>query len=172
MQHTSLVPTGAIADLNRRIDRALTYRDRNALASVRAVVAWLATLANASEAFEGDMMLGVVFMAIGQATVSHIAPERHLTDFDIGLTPDDMRRPVSVLSIAGSLNIPRETARRYVARLIDLGYCQRVHGRRVIIPGEVYRRPELAQALGHNKRDLLMLIAAYRRAGAPIEDAG
>ena len=34
----------------------------------------LRTLANASEAFEGDMMLGVVFMAIGQATVSHIAP--------------------------------------------------------------------------------------------------
>ncbi|MCX7586189.1 hypothetical protein [Phenylobacterium sp. 58.2.17] len=131
----------------------------------------LRTLANASEVFEGDMMLGVVFMAIGQATVSHIAPERHLTDFDAGLTPDDMRRPVSVLSIAGSLNIPRETARRYVARLIDLGYCQRVHGRRVIIPGEVYRRPELAQALGHSKRDLLMLIAAYRRGGAPNDEA-
>lgn len=130
----------------------------------------LRTLANASEAFEGDMMLGVVFMAIGQATVSHIAPERHLTDFDAGLTPDDMRRPVSVLSIAGSLNIPRETARRYVSRLIDLGYCQRVHGRRVIVPGEVYRRPELVQTLGHNKRDLLLLIAAYRRAGAPNED--
>ncbi|MCC7278294.1 MAG: hypothetical protein IT487_08255 [Chromatiaceae bacterium] len=52
MQTISLVPTGAIADLNQRIDRALTYRDRNALASVRAVVGWLATIANASDIFQ------------------------------------------------------------------------------------------------------------------------
>ncbi|MBB3891507.1 hypothetical protein GGQ61_002235 [Phenylobacterium haematophilum] len=131
----------------------------------------LRTLANASEVFEGDMMLGIVFMAIGQATVSHVAAERHLSEFEAGVAPDDMRHPVSVLSIAGSLNIPRETARRYVSRLIDLGYCQRVHGRRVIIPGEVYQRPELVQALHLNKRDLLLLLAAYRRAGAPKDDA-
>ncbi|MBA4010815.1 MAG: hypothetical protein C0481_03015 [Phenylobacterium sp.] len=130
----------------------------------------LRTLATASEVFEGDMMLGVVFMAIGQATVSHIAPERHLADLQAGLVPNDMRHPVSVLSIAGSLNIPRETVRRYVSRLVDLGYCQRVRGRRVIIPGEVYQRPELVQALNLNKRDLLLLLAAYRRAGAPKDD--
>lgn len=52
MNNLSLVPTGAIADLNQRIDRALTYRDRNALASVRAVVGWLATIANASDIFQ------------------------------------------------------------------------------------------------------------------------
>ena len=41
----------------------------------------------------------------------------------------------------------------------------------MIIPGEVYQRPELVQALHLNKRDLLLLLAAYRRAGAPKDDA-
>ena len=41
MQNLSLVSPGAIADLNARIDRALTHRDRSALAGVRAIVTWL-----------------------------------------------------------------------------------------------------------------------------------
>jgi len=132
----------------------------------------LRTLANASDIFEGDIMLGVVFMAIGQATVSHVALERHVAEFGVeGIAPDELRRPVSVLSIAASLSIPRETARRYVARLVALGYCQRVQGRRVIIPGDAYRRPEVQRALQSNRRDLLMLIAASRRAGLFKDDA-
>lgn len=45
MNNLSLVSPSAIADLNQRIDHALTHRDRSALAGVRAVVTWLATLA-------------------------------------------------------------------------------------------------------------------------------
>ncbi len=41
MKNLSLVSPGAIADLNQRIDHALTHRDRSALAGVRAVVGWL-----------------------------------------------------------------------------------------------------------------------------------
>ena len=41
MKNLSLVSPGAIADLNARIDRALTHRDRSALAGVRAIVTWL-----------------------------------------------------------------------------------------------------------------------------------
>ncbi|WP_312167104.1 hypothetical protein [Phenylobacterium sp.] len=126
----------------------------------------LRTLANTSEVFEGDMLLAIVFMAIGQATVSHLPVERHAGQFGPdGIAPDDQRRPVSALSIAESLNIPRETARRYVSRLVDLGYCARVRGRRVIIPGDVYRRPEVQHALQSNRRDLQMMIAAIRRGG-------
>lgn len=132
----------------------------------------LRTLANAGEVFEGDMMLAVVFMAIGQATVSHLPVERHLGPFTPdGIAPDEVRRPVSALSIAESLNIPRETARRYVSRLVDLGYCARVRSRRVIIPGDVYRRPDVQHALQSNRRDLQMMIAAIRRAGLLKEDA-
>ncbi|MBP8198159.1 MAG: hypothetical protein KAX64_06320 [Chromatiaceae bacterium] len=43
MNNLSLVSPGAIADLNARIDRALTHQDRSALAGVRAVVTWLAS---------------------------------------------------------------------------------------------------------------------------------
>jgi hypothetical protein len=49
MNNLSLVPPGAIADLNQRIDHALTNRDRSALAGVRAVVGWLATLASTTD---------------------------------------------------------------------------------------------------------------------------
>lgn len=129
----------------------------------------LRTLANAGEVFEGDMMLAVVFMAIGQATVSHLPVVGQFGPD--GIAPDDLRRPVSALSIAESLNIPRETARRYVSRLVDLGYCARVRSRRVIIPGDVYRRPDVQRALQSNRRDLQMMISAIRRAGLLKDDA-
>ena len=133
----------------------------------------LRSLANTSEVFEGDMMLAIIFMAIGQATVSHLPAERHIGQFGAdGIAPDELRRPVSALSIAESLNIPRETARRYVSRLVDLGYCTRVRARRVLIPGDVYRLPQVQHALQSNRRDLQRLIAAIRRADLLKDEAG
>lgn len=38
---SSILPDHALADLNRQLDRALTYHDRAALAGVRAVSSWL-----------------------------------------------------------------------------------------------------------------------------------
>lgn len=41
----------------------------------------LRALANLTEAFDGDMALAVVFMAIGQAATDHLGLNRDFTDF-------------------------------------------------------------------------------------------
>ena len=74
-------------------------------------------------------------------------------------------------SIADSLNLPRETVRRHVARLIERGYCVQVQGRRVIIPAEVYLQPPFATAFENNRRDLHALVSAIRRAGLLPDEA-
>ena len=132
----------------------------------------LRALANLTEAFDGDMALAVVFMAIGQAATDHLGLNRNLMDFGgDGLIPDELRRPVTVLSIANSLQMPRETTRRHVTRLLQRGYCIQVQGRRVMIPAEIYRRPEIRQVIEKNRRDLQLLISTIRRTQLLKEDA-
>ncbi len=132
----------------------------------------LRALANLTEAFDGDMALAVVFMAIGQAATDHLGLNRDFTDFGgDGLIPDELRRPVTVLSIANSLQMPRETTRRHVTRLLLRGYCIQVQGRRVMIPAEIYRRPEIRQVIEKNRRDLQLLISTIRRTQLLKEDA-
>jgi hypothetical protein len=80
---------------------------------------------------DGDIMLALVLAAIKSANVDyldhppHNATHFHGLDLDV---PDDLRRPVSVLALAGSLGIPYETARRHVNRLVKRGYCIKVRG--------------------------------------------
>lgn len=132
----------------------------------------LRALANLTEAFDGDMALAVVFMAIGQAATDHLGLNRDLRDFGgDGLIPDELRRPVTVLSVANSLQMPRETTRRHVTRLLERGYCIQVQGRRVMILAEIYRRPEIRQVIEKNRRDLQLLMSTIRRAHLLKEDA-
>ncbi|MES3026936.1 MAG: hypothetical protein V4820_03650 [Pseudomonadota bacterium] len=133
----------------------------------------LRVLANLTEAFDGDMVQAVVFMAISQAATDHLGLHREIRDFGgDGVIPDELRRPVTVLSIANSLQMPRETTRRHVTRLLERGYCVQVQGRRVMIPADTYRRPEMRQVVAKNRRDLLLLISTVRRANLLKEDSG
>lgn len=133
----------------------------------------LRVLANLTEAFDGDMVQAVVFMAISQAATDHLGLHREIRDFGgDGVIPDELRRPVTVLSIANSLQMPRETTRRHVTRLLERGYCVQIQGRRVMIPADTYRRPEMRQVVAKNRRDLLLLISTVRRANLLKEDSG
>ncbi len=115
--------------------------------------------------FDGDLVLAVVFLAVNQSSVSYLALGREVKAFEgDGVVPDDLRRPVTTLSIANSLNLPRETVRRHVNRLVEHGYCVRVSGSRVIIPAEVFRRPDMVAAVEANRRNLQGLIAMVQRA--------
>ncbi len=131
----------------------------------------LRSLSNLTEAFDGDMALAVVFIAISQAATDHLPLNRDRRNFgENGFIPDELRRPVTVLSIANSLQMPRETTRRHVARLLQRGYCVQVRGRRVMIPAEVYRRAELREVVEKNRRDLQLLMTGIRRASLLKED--
>lgn len=86
--------------------------------------------------FGRDVVDGVLLVAISQANVALITRDPDLQRTYATLDqppPDDLRRPVSVNAIAGSLRLPFETTRRRVAALVKTGVLQATP-RGVILP--------------------------------------
>ena len=101
---------------------------------------FLTTAALLSGPFEGEIMLAAVFAAISQGSVRHLnTPLKPNALAPDGIFPDGMRRAVTVASVARSLMLPRETTRRYVRRLVEMGYCQQVGARGVLVPSTVLK---------------------------------
>ena len=118
-----------------------------------------------SEIFEGDLMLGIVFITVAMTSIAHLRLDDEVRPFEgDGVVPDELRRPVTVLSVAATLGLPRETVRRHVWQLIDRGYCIQVKGRRVLVNAEIMRRPDVSKGVAANRRHLKALVAAIRRA--------
>jgi hypothetical protein len=117
-----------------------------------------------AEPFDGDLMLGVTFLAVAQASVKHLNHPTQLNPLAVdGVFPDAMRRPVTIASVARALNLPRETARRYVHRLIDMGYCQQTGARGVIVPAAVMASPQVDAIVRDNLTALDLLFEALDR---------
>jgi len=82
---------------------------------------------------DGDLVRGIIFLAILQAGRPRFA---ELARRGILAWPrsDDALKPLSVNSLAISLGLPYETARRHVQRLIAAGLVRRVDAQGVIVP--------------------------------------
>lgn len=98
---------------------------------------------------DGDLVRGLVYGTIVSANLAHVSNavlEAELAG-GAGQAPDDARRrrPVSAHAIAQSLNLPYETVRTRVVKLIELGLCERRSGGLVAPPG-IGARPELQEA--------------------------
>lgn len=108
----TLVPDQEVARLVARLNTALMLR----------------SILIASRPFGGDIVLMTVAWAIWVANVAHIDHPHQQMDRYLGLdadVPNDLRRPISVLALANSLNLPYETTRRHVKRLQRAGICER-----------------------------------------------
>lgn len=119
---------------------------------------FLELVALISEIIPGDLMKGIVFVAIASANIEIVRRmdmnvETFASSSDV--PPDAVRQPVSVYALSKSLDLPYETTRRYVASLIEEGLCVRVGQRGgVIIPARAFsgakaeslRRRHLASA--------------------------
>ena len=114
--------------------------------------------------FDGNILTALIFISIAQGSVQHLNRPAHLSPQAVdGVFPDDLRRPVSVLGLSQFLGLPYETTRRHVARLIKLGYCRKVGGKGVIIPGEVMRSPEVNKLVAANFRHVGRLVKGLQR---------
>lgn len=77
---------------------------------------------------DGDILRGVIFLAIVDANTRHIRPADPVsqayanTNDDV---PDALRRPISVHALALELSLPYETTRRHVNALIEQNLCRR-----------------------------------------------
>lgn len=119
---------------------------------------------------EGDLATALVFLAIISANVSHLnaeGPDGPLHADLEDVPPDEARKPVSVLALAGSLDLPYETTRRHVAKLLKAGQCERVTGG-LIVPARVLLGERHSEVMRTNQTNLRRLFRALSRAGVDL----
>jgi hypothetical protein len=117
----------------------------------------------------GDLVTALVFLAIVSANVSHLnvdGPDAPHADSD-DVPPDEVRKPISVLALAGSLKLPYETTRRHVAKLLQSGQCERVSGG-LIVPARVLLSARHTEVMGANLTNLRRLFRALNKAGVDL----
>ncbi|MFN3521903.1 MAG: hypothetical protein ACK4YQ_06615 [Phenylobacterium sp.] len=125
-----------------------------------------------SELFEGNLLTGLIFVAIAQSSVQHLNKPLRLNPSAVdGVFPDELRRPVSVLGLAQFLGLPYETTRRHVNRLVELGYVNKVGARGVITPSEVMRRPEVDRLVAANFSSVRQFVAGLRNGASELLEA-
>jgi hypothetical protein len=130
---------------------------------------FLRTAAAYSDLFDGNLMTGLVFMAISQASVQHLnKPTQINPDAVEGIFPDELRRPVSVLGVSQFLGLPYETTRRYVNLLVDSGYVIKVGAKGVMTPAEVMRRPEIDRLVSANYLNTRLFLRGLQRGGGDL----
>jgi len=121
--------------LERRISRL----------SVRYLLDGLATITGALKV---DLLSTLLFMEINR---QNFMPEIERwratgTPATPGLLADEARKPVSTYQLSRDLNLPYETTRRHVAKLVSLGLCERIEGEGLIIPASVLESPRMTGA--------------------------
>lgn len=100
----------------------------------RAKVAWLcvrlqlAYVAITRDLLDGDLVSSLLVPGILDANVGHLDADPDMSRRHQALDaayPDELRRPANALSIAQSLDVPRETARARLAGLVASGVLHR-----------------------------------------------
>ena len=122
-----------------------------------------------SELAGGDLLLGLLFLAITDANTRHLAerPDGRYQSID-DIPADDLRRPISVMALAQSLGLPYETTRRYVGRLIEGGLCERV-ARGLIVPERALQQERTKTTTQRSFQDVRRFVASLRRAGVDVD---
>jgi DNA-binding transcriptional regulator YhcF (GntR family) len=85
------------------------------------------------------------------------------------IAPEDLRRPISVHALAGSLHMPYETTRRCVGRLIDKGFVKRVSRSGILTCSEKIAEPSMKRLAEQQYQDTLRLVGQLRRGGVELD---
>ncbi|MGA0601804.1 hypothetical protein ACO2Q3_13945 [Caulobacter sp. KR2-114] len=118
----------------------------------------------------GDLLLGLVYAAITAANTEHMDEEVKARYAELDeAPPDELRRPISVLALSASLQLPYETTRRYVARLEEMGLARRLGRAGVIIPKAVHESPRSIENIRRSYADVHRFVAGLRKAGVDVD---
>ena len=117
---------------------------------------------------DGDLVRGIVFLAILQAGRPRFA---ELARRGVLAWPrsDDALKPVSVHSLAMSLGLPYETARRQVQRLIAAGLVRRIDAQGVIVPESALQSEAFAAYAAELQALFLKMLRGLRAIGFDLE---
>ena len=106
-----------------------------------------------ARAHDGDLLKGIIFTAIAVANGGGA----------VAATTNQAPRPVSVMSVAGSIGVPYETTRRYVNLLVSQGLCERMGRSGVVVRQEGMTRPAMITAYQETVTSVNRLSSALRR---------
>ncbi|MFI4933219.1 MAG: hypothetical protein ACHP7N_01245 [Caulobacterales bacterium] len=118
----------------------------------------------------GDILAGIISQAIVAANTAHLdlgAGRSNYAGVD-DTPPDELRKPISVLALSGSLGLPFETTRRYVNKLLKSGRCKRVKGG-LIVPASMLNDSAWIAAGQANLINVRRLMRNLRSAGVAAE---
>ncbi len=120
-----------------------------------------------SKAHGNDLIRAPFFTAIWTANVQHITGSWENLAFGEldNLPPDEMRRPVPVNSIALSLRISPETARRHAAKLLRDGAAVRIEGKGLIVPRARLATQSNYDGVRNSYDHIVRTVADLHRAG-------
>lgn len=116
---------------------------------------------------DGDILRGVIFLAIVDANTRHLRPSDPVARSYSGSgdrVPDEIRRPVSVHALSLDLALPYETTRRHVNALIEQGLCERVEAG-ILVRAEVLERDGMVATHRKNIENLNTLFSDLRDGG-------
>jgi biotin operon repressor len=131
----------------------------------------LAVLEELRRLFSGEVMAGLIFCAIANAN-SRRAPGEVEPTGDWGAPAmDRIPQPITALAVAESVGLPRETARRHIKKLEQLGFCE--GGRRgLLIPESVLTRPAVQASFDRAGAGARRFLEHLARAGVMSPDTG
>ncbi|HEY8572178.1 hypothetical protein [Phenylobacterium sp.] len=120
----------------------------------------------------GDLVRGLVLLDIIRANTEHLPDDERGTDLGgpASFVPDELRRPVTVAALSTRLQVPHETVRRHVARLVEDRLCQKTPDG-LLVPAHVLARENFVRLMAENHMHVRRMFAALARLGvtAPWE---
>jgi hypothetical protein len=132
---------------------------------------FLRTVRLISDLADGELLTAIVFRAVVAGNTGYLDRDPNTASqyADMESTPpDEIRRPISILALAGSLGLPYETTRRHVRKLVASGQC-RMERKGVIAPATALAGPRQEAAMLSNLANLRLLFRGLKEAGVSLD---
>ncbi|MDO9472680.1 MAG: hypothetical protein Q7J28_06450 [Caulobacter sp.] len=120
-----------------------------------------------SRAIDADTVRGLIFLGIVSANTRHLSPgspEGQAYAAKADVAPDSVKRGISVHALSHQVNLPYETTRRHVQRLITEGLCER-RADGIIVRAAALSNPGMMRILDRNLANVFKFIDALEDGG-------
>lgn len=120
-----------------------------------------------SRVVDSDTLRGLIFLGVVSANTRHIqpgTPEAQAYAQTGAILPDGLRRGISVHALSHQVNLPYETTRRHVQRLISDGLCER-RADGIVVPASILSTPRMLNSVERNLANLYRFLDELERGG-------
>ncbi len=120
-----------------------------------------------SRLIDSDTVRGLIFLGIIAANTRHLragSQEAQAYAATPDVVPDTLRRGISVHALCHQVNLPYETTRRHVQKLINDGLCER-RDDGIIVPAAALSSPRMMRVLDRNLANVFKFVDELERGG-------